>query len=56
MVFPLGPNAEEEAKRALKSLIAHELKTKGPSHDYIYLTINTDKALTRERDFVPRIM
>lgn len=56
MSFPFGKKAESDTKKALKSLIAHELKTNGPSHKFIYLVINTDKPLTRERDYVPRIM
>jgi ribosome biogenesis protein UTP30 len=57
MSFPLGNKTRDEAKRALKSLIAHEIKEgKSGQEKFIYLVINTENPLTKTRDHTPRIM
>lgn len=58
MSFTLSKIAEQDTRKALKSLIAHESKKEKREEpkEAVYLIINTDKPLAKQNDHVARIV
>lgn len=56
MAFLLGDNSREEAKRSIKSLIAHTSQSGDEARVLLYLVINTKTPVVRRTDQIPRII